>query len=160
MACGVWHVTKPALNIGLIADGSSRRTQAPLFGTINMSIFRPDLLIAWPPGTSFDDESQSIRWDDSGARIILSCAQFQLDQYPHQMFWSYTIHVTLTCANSDVAGVSSQAIATAQSLSDQRVLPTLWNFSVDTEVICEQSAFARRLRANPWQLQALVYSLN
>jgi len=125
-----------------------------------MSIFRPDLLRAWPIGTFFDDESMSIRWDHSGAKITLSCGQFQLDQYPDQVFWTYTIHITSLCANSDIVGVISQARATAQSISDQRVLPSSWHFGVDTEVICEQSASAQRIPADPWQLQALVCPLN
>jgi hypothetical protein len=103
-----------------------------------MAIFRPGALISGPTGVVLDDECMAIRWDNLGTRTTLSCVEFHLDQYPGQVFWSYNIKIVYSRLDSNIETVISQARTTAQSISDQRVLPSSWCFSADTQLICEQ----------------------
>lgn len=87
--------------------------------------------------------------------ISLSCTPFRLAEHYGQVFWSYSIYITaLNAINDD--NIISKAQARAQSLSNQRRLPSCWNFGAGTPVMMRCHGRERALDIAERRQQRLV----
>lgn len=99
-------------------------------------MLRLDHLQAGAHDVRIGADSRSLHWVNEHAEIQLSCFQFTLAKHPGQSFWSYTLTIALEITGTTVnrTEVLQNAKDTAQSLSDQRVLPSEWDFAQQTSI--------------------------
>jgi len=104
-------------------------------------MLRLDYLTTGADNVELGTDTTSLHWENDNAKLCLSCLPFELDQYPGQSFWSYTIHIALNAPDHtvDTDEILLNARNTAQVFSDQRVLPSEWDFAQETQIIWTRS---------------------